>query len=99
MNKDIYCVSVDDVKNKWDQVRVRVDGKIFPCCIFMIRESEFDKENLGTSAADFEKTLMNNPRKTCYEYCSVKSGKKHFPGKWTSFNEFTITNNRRFKTA
>ena len=67
--KNIFCNEIEN--NKWVSIRIRVDGKIFPCCIYMAYETEFDEENLGNSAEDFEKNIINNHRKTCYRECSI----------------------------
>lgn len=64
---NIRCKYSDGVK--WYRLEIRVDGKAFPCCHYLEKPEEFERENLGSSAKDFEQTILPNYRNLCFRKC------------------------------
>ena len=86
MDNSIVCPSYDIANKKWGQLRIRVDGKIFPCCVYLYHEPEFDLANLGNSAEDFEKNIAPTILNFCKNSCSSTNGTKHYTPKKNVLN-------------
>ena len=65
---DVKCKYSDGVK--WYKIEISVDGKSYPCCHYLELSKEFEQENLGSTAEDFEQTILPNYRKLCYRKCN-----------------------------